>query len=139
MKHLARTAEEIYQALANQLNDLIPEQWETVFLYVEDWNDSSTAYFFYYSAEGTGPVLSHDIPERFDMDPDDFEMKEYELGETGLSLQRVFREGRQEPWTSFTFILEQNGHFKVGYSYEDLTEVDPGEQREAWKATYGIE
>ncbi|MCM3087669.1 antitoxin YezG family protein [Bhargavaea ginsengi] len=136
---MARKTEEIYQALANQLNDLIPEQWEKVFLYVEDWNDSSTAYFFYYPAEGTGPVLSHDTPERFDMDPDDFEIKEYELGETGLSLQRGFREDGQEPWTSFTFILEQNGQFKVDFGYEDLSEVDPGEQREAWKARYGIE
>ena len=135
---MARKAEEIYQALANQLNDLIPEQWEKVFLYVEDWDDSSTAYFFHYPPEGTGPVLSHDIPERFDMDPDDSEMKEYKLGETGLSLQRVFREEGKEPWTSFTFILEESGQFKVDYGYEDLSEVDPREQRDAWKARYGI-
>ncbi|SIT87183.1 immunity protein YezG family protein [Edaphobacillus lindanitolerans] len=136
---ITNRANEIYQQIARSLDELIPEEWDKTLMYMEDWDDSSTVYFFYYPTTGASPVLSHDIPERFHIDEDDFEMKEYELIEVGRSLQKVFEEEGQEPWTSFTFILGKDGQFKIDYAYEDLSDVDPGEQREAWKAKYGID
>jgi hypothetical protein len=130
---------ETFEQIAEGLNDLIPEEWSKVFLYVEGWEDFCTEYFYYYPADGRAPVLSHHIPNHFDLDEEEFEDRESELAEQVLSLQDVFKEQELEPWTSLTFILECNGQFHVEYGYEDLRDVDMVEQREAWKTRYGIE
>ncbi|WP_336511071.1 immunity protein YezG family protein [Bhargavaea massiliensis] len=128
-----------YQEIAETLNDLIPEKWVNVHLYAEGWEGYSTEYFYYKPATGETPVLSYDIPERFTLDEEDFEDKEDKLRKLALSLQQMFIEQGQEPWSNMTFILERNGKFHIEYGYEGMSEVDPGEQREAWKAKYGIE
>ncbi|MCM3087670.1 antitoxin YezG family protein [Bhargavaea ginsengi] len=130
---------EIFQEAAQVINDLIPEEWNKVYLYVEGWEDFSTEYFYYDPADGRAPVLSHQIPTLFDLDEEEFEDREFELAERILDLQDAFKELGQEPWTSLTFILECNGQFHVEYGYENLRDVEMVEQREAWKAKYGIE
>ncbi|SEJ53374.1 Protein of unknown function, DUF600 [Bhargavaea ginsengi] len=130
---------EIFQEIVHGLHDLIPEEWSKVFLYVEGWEDFSTAYFYYDPADGRAPVLSHHIPNHFDLDEEEFGDRESELAEQVLSLQNVFKDQGLQPWTSLTFILECNGQFHVEYEYEDLRDVDMVEQHEAWKARYGIE
>jgi len=129
----------IYQEIASTLNDLIPEEWAKVHLYAEGWEGYSTEYFYYKPATGETPVLSYHIPERFGLDEADFEDREDQLRKLALSLQRIINEQGQEMWSNMTFILEPNGKFHIDYGYEDMSEVDPGEQREAWKAKYGIE
>jgi len=129
----------IYQEIATTINDLIPEKWSKVFLYVEGWEDFSTEYFYYYPEDGGAPLLSYNIPDQFGLDNEEFEDRESELAELVLSLQDVFKEQGQEPWTNLTFILNSDGKFNVEYGYEDLREVNMVEQRDSWKAKYGIE
>jgi uncharacterized protein (TIGR01741 family) len=129
----------IYQEIAETLNDLIPEKWEKVHLYAEGWEGYSTEYFYYKPATGEMAVLSYDIPKRFGLDEEDFENREDKLRKLALTLQQIFLEQGQEPWSNLTFILEHSGKFHIEYGYEDMSEIDPGEQREAWKAKYGIE
>ncbi|KZE37502.1 hypothetical protein AV656_13145 [Bhargavaea cecembensis] len=130
---------EIYQEIAELIDETIPEEWKNVKLYVEGWKGYSTAYFYYYPESSEKPILSYSIPERFAIDKMEFHQQERKIRRTALSLQKAFESDGQEPWTNFTFILNRNGTFHVDYGYEDLTEADPGEQREAWKAKYGID
>ena len=132
-------ANQIYQEIAGIINDLIPEEWDKVYLYAEGWKGYSTEYFYYYPASGGEPILSYSIPERFGLDEEKFEDEEDKLRKLALSLQQIFLEQGQEQWSNMTFILESNGKFHTDFDYVDLTEADPGEQREAWKAKYGIE
>ena len=129
----------IYQEIAATLNDLIPEEWAKVHLYAEGWEGYSTEYFYYEPTSGETPVLSFEIPERFGLDEEDFEDREDQLRKLALSLQQMFIEQGQDPWSNMTFVLEPSGKFYIEYGYEDMSEVDPGKQREAWKAKYGIE
>ncbi|MCW1928114.1 antitoxin YezG family protein [Bhargavaea beijingensis] len=112
---------------------------ENVKLYVEGWEGYSTAYFYYYPESSEKPILSYTIPERFAIDKMEYHQQERKIRRTALSIQKAFESDGQEPWTNLTFILNRDGTFHVDYGYEDLTEADPGEQREAWKAKYGIE
>ncbi|MCW1928970.1 immunity protein YezG family protein [Bhargavaea beijingensis] len=128
-----------YEEIAQQIIEMIPEEWSTVKLYAESWPGYSTVYFYYDPVSNTHPILNLDIPDLFSVDPDDFILQKRQLRRTVLDLQQMFSEQEMETWTNFTFILNHDGTFKAEYGYEDLTELDPGEKREAWKAKYRIE
>ncbi len=52
----------------------------------------------------------------------------------------MFKNQKQEKWTSLTFILENTGEFNIEYNYEDISEQDSYEQRIIWKYKHlGIE
>ncbi|KZE37503.1 hypothetical protein AV656_13150 [Bhargavaea cecembensis] len=127
-----------YEEIAQQIIEMIPEEWSTVKLYAESWPGYSTVYFYYDPAGNTLPILNLDIPDLFSVDPDDFILQKRQLRRTVLALQQLFSEQDMETWTNFTLILNHDGTFKAEYGYEDLTELDPGEKREAWKVKYGI-
>ncbi|WP_213421786.1 immunity protein YezG family protein [Bhargavaea massiliensis] len=135
------TAEQIdkhYEEIAHQINCMIPEEWTTVKLYAESWPGYSTVYFYYDPVSNTQPILNLDIPDLFSVDPDDTILQKRQLRRTVLALQQLFSEQEMETWTNFTLILNHDGAFQAEYGYEDLTELDPGEKREAWKVKYGI-
>ena len=135
------TAEQIdkhYEEIAHQISTMIPEEWTTVKLYAESWPGYSTVYFYYDPVSNTQPILNLDIPDLFSVDPDDTILQKRQLRRTVLALQQLFSEQELETWTNFTFILNHDGTFQAEYGYEDLTELDPGEKREAWKVKYGI-
>ena len=135
----AEQFDKCYKEIAHQINTMIPEEWATAKLYAESWPGYFTVYFYYDPESTNRPILNLDIPDLFSVDSDDFHLQKRQLRRTILALQQLFTEQEMETWTSFAMILNQDGTFQAEYGYEDLTELDPGEKREAWKAKYGIE
>lgn len=121
------------------MSTMIPEEWATAKLYAESWPGYFTVYFYYDPVSTNRPILNLDLPDLYSVDPDEFLLQKRRLRRTVLALQQLFGEEKMETWTNFTFILNHDGMFQAEYGYEDLTELDPGEKREAWKAKYGIE
>ena len=56
---------EIYGKIANKVNDIIPDEWEKVWLYGEVLDDSSEVYFYFYSITRKKIIYSHDIPNEY--------------------------------------------------------------------------
>ena len=44
--------ENLYRKIANQLNNIIPEKWNKIFLYSEITQWDNRTYFYYYTKEG---------------------------------------------------------------------------------------
>ena len=59
---------QLYQELAVKLNEMIPDQWTTIYLYGEVLSDSRTAYFYYNRASDGKLIYSHDIPSVYKVD-----------------------------------------------------------------------
>ena len=53
--------EELYQSIGQQLNTIIPEDWDKVLLYSEVTEWSNRTYFYYYALNKNNPVYSLDI------------------------------------------------------------------------------
>jgi hypothetical protein len=102
----------IYEKIADNLNQTIPEEWDKVYMYGEVNEHMQKAFFYYY-------------PSNSD-----------KLLEIMEELWNEFKNNGQEPWTNFTFVLESNGKFKIDYDYTDLSEASPREQRWIWKYKY---
>ncbi len=56
---------ELYQKIAEHLNEMIPSQWEKIVLYAEILDDSADIYFYFTTPTNGDYLYSHYIPEQF--------------------------------------------------------------------------
>jgi len=125
--------EEVYEKIANRVNEMIPEEWEKVALYAEVSEYASSVYFYYYPTVKDTPIYSLDIVDIFEIDEDEFDKMNMELFEYFEELREEFKRNEQEPWTNLTLMLESDGKFNIEYDYTDLSEADDYEQQIIWE------
>lgn len=125
----------IYQKIAQTINETIPEEWSKVLMYGEISDGTGTAFFFYYNPNSELPIYSHDIPEIYSLNEEEYAKLWYQLLDELKLLSGEFKNNNQEQWTNLTFTLESTGKFKVDYDYEDLSNADDHERRVIWEYT----
>lgn len=55
----------LYQTIAEQINEMIPAEWNKVALYAEILDDSREVYFFFNTKNSEEFIYSHDIPQHY--------------------------------------------------------------------------
>lgn len=119
--------------ICNKINDMIPEEWNKVYIYGEVTEGAGVAAFYYYPQDKDRYVFSADIIDLFDIDENEFSNDEYELLKLFEQLQQEFKNSDQEVWTSVTIYLESTGKFKVDYDYTDLSDADDYNRQIIWE------
>lgn len=119
--------------ICNKVNDMIPEEWNKVYIYGEVTEGAGVVAFYYYPQDKDRYVFSADIIDLFDIDENEFSNDEYELLKLFEQLQQEFKNSDQEVWTSVTIYLESTGKFKVDYDYTDLSDVDDYNRQIIWE------
>jgi|SRR5690606_37536263 uncharacterized protein (TIGR01741 family) len=127
---------EIYGKIADTLNDTIPEEWDKIYMYGEIGEGVREAFFYYYPSESNEPVYSHKIPEIFDISEDEYDKLWYQLLDNLTELWNEFKNNGQETWTNLTFVLDNEGRFKIEYDYTDLSDADDIERQIIWEYKY---
>ncbi|KZE43890.1 immunity protein YezG family protein [Rossellomorea marisflavi] len=114
--------ERIYQKIAIQLNNIIPEPWEKVLVYseVDEYSDSTV--FFYYPKNKQEPIYSLDIEDMEGVDEDETDSQLNFLDSIFRELWEEFKNNNQEPWTNLTFELYSTGKFDIEFDYTLLEE-----------------
>ncbi|PLR81667.1 cytoplasmic protein [Bacillus canaveralius] len=128
--------EQLYQQIANTLVNMIPEEWNKIYLYAELREGYKKVFFYYYPESGVEPIYSLDITEKFVVNENEFDELENDLYGFFSELQEEFKIQEQEQWTNLTFILDNTGQMKINYGYEDLSQIGPVEKQERWEAEY---
>ena len=130
--------ESVYQKIAIQLNNIIPEPWEKVMVYseVDEYSDSTV--FFYYSKEKKEPIYSLNIEDMKGIDEDETDRQLNILDNIFRELWEEFKENKQEPWTNVTFELYSTGKFNIEFDYTILEEDNYNhyERLIIWKYKY---
>jgi uncharacterized protein (TIGR01741 family) len=126
----------IYQKIAHTIIETIPEKWSKVFVYGEITEDVRTAFFYYYPANVSTPIYSHDIPNIFAIEKGDYKKLWRQLLDNLEELWREFKNNGQDPWTNLTLIFDNQGNVKIDYDYEDLSDADDHERRIIWEYKY---
>ncbi|WP_406621453.1 antitoxin YezG family protein [Bacillus atrophaeus] len=124
---------ELYQKIAEQINEIIPSEWEKVALYAEILDDSSEVYFFFTTPQNQEYIYSHshDIPEHFNVNEDIYDELLYELHDYFEELRNEFKTNNEDLWTNLTLHLERSGKFSIEYDYTDVIASDlNGTQRQ---------
>jgi len=131
---------ELYQQIAEMVNDIIPEEWSKVYVYAEVQEDVSKVDFHYYPEGKENPVYVLEISDLFEIDEDYLDNLRNKLSDCFEELWNEFVRNNEDVWTNSTFILDRTGEFKIDYVYEDLSKVDDFERQVIWRFKYlGIE
>ncbi len=125
--------EELFEKIANKANEMIPEDWDKLFMYAEVSEGASEVFFYYYPKGKNTPIYSLDVVDVFEINEDEFDEMSMELNDYFEELREEFKKNKQEPWTNLTLTLESNGKFNIDYDYTDLSEADSYEQHIVWR------
>lgn len=126
---------EIYGEIANKVNDIIPDEWEKVWLYGEVLDDSSEVYFYFYSITRKKIIYSHDIPNEYKVNNSMYEDLLFELVDIIQELNLEYKENNESVWTNLTFLLDNTGKFNIKYNYDDIikSKFTAGERQIIWE------
>ncbi|MFC4076162.1 immunity protein YezG family protein [Salinithrix halophila] len=125
-----------YQQIAQLAHDMIPEEWERVYICGEMEEGGETIFFYYVPKGGRDSIYSLDIAGLFQIDEDEYEGMEDQLFQTMEDLWNEFKYSKQEPWSTFTMTFDKSGKFDVKHGYEDLSKSGPFQRLLAFKYKY---
>ena len=135
----------IYSKIQTQLFYMIPEKWNKICMYasvIERVNYLETGeMFFYYYPTGIlkkNPINVYEIPNKFNIDENDYMKLVDKLYSTISELREVFKASTEEKmWTNLTITIEDL-KFNVEYSYEDLlgSKYTSYDRHIIWKCKY---
>ncbi|MFD1395305.1 immunity protein YezG family protein [Kroppenstedtia eburnea] len=127
----------MYQQIARTVIDMIPEEWDKVYLYGEVEEERQASFFFYYPVASKEPVYSLDIPELYEVDEEKFDQLKDQLYEHIETLWNEYKQSGEELWSTLNMIMERD-KFKIEFGYEDLSapETDYYERSLAWEYNY---
>lgn len=120
MKMETTKMEQLYQKIAEKINDMIPSEWMRVTLYAEILDDSREVYFFFNTHEDEEYIYSHDIPEHFQVSNRIYKNMLLDLQDLFDELRDEFKKQSSDIWTNLTLNLDRNGEFSIDYDYEDV-------------------
>lgn len=126
---------EHYGIIADKLNEMIPCEWDNVYMYGEVLEDSREVYFYFKPAGEDGFVYGHDIPDTYGVDEDANDDALFELMDIVADLHNEFASSGDAAWTSITFSLDNAGKFKADFCYEDVlnSPFSSGERQIIWE------
>ena len=151
MLNHTKKIKEIYEDIQKKLFYMIPEKWESLYLYssvIDLGNNEKTGeLFFYYIHKGIfrkNPVNVYEIPTKFNIEENQYlQLVEILYNEIKMLREEFKKSETGKLWTNITISI-QDMKFKVEYRYDDLLNdiFDSYERHVIWRYKYlgiGIE
>ena len=110
---------EMYQEIANKINEMIPAEWEQVYTkaYIDD---EGGEVLFYYTKPGDNDLHYYtNIPRDYNVSEKIFSDLWDDLFGLFDKLRESFKGDNQEPWTSCEFDFTNKGKLNVAFAYID--------------------
>lgn len=151
MLNHTKKIKEIYEDIQKKLFYMIPEKWESLYLYssvIDLGNNEKTGeLFFYYIPKGIfrkNPVNVYEIPTKFNIEENQYlQLVEILYNEIKMLREEFKKSETGKLWTNITISI-QDMKFKLEYRYDDLLNdiFDSYERHVIWRYKYlgiGIE
>ena len=145
MLNHTKQIKEMYEEIQRKLLYLIPEKWESIYLYssvIEDGKKEPTGeLFFYYIPKGIfrkNPVNVYEVPSKFNIDENQYLELAQKLYDDIKQLREEFKRTTPgEMWSNLTISIT-NMKFRAEYSYEDLVNnaFNSYERHVIWRYKY---
>ena len=116
-----------YNEIANEINGMIPVEWEKVYViaYVDDGGGQV---IFYYTKPGNDELYYYSsIVEDYNVLEEVFDDLWMELYRSFKKLRNIFKEESLEPWTSCEFDFTKDGKLNVSFDYIDWANSEFGQ------------
>lgn len=134
----------LYEDIQKKLFYLIPEKWESIFLYSSiidvPFKKPIGEMYFYYFPKGIikkKPVNAYEIPAIFNIDEDKYSELINSLYNTIKLLREIAIKKERKVWSNITVSIEKF-QFKIEFGYEDLnkSKYTPYERHVIWRYNY---
>lgn len=133
---------ELYTKIQSQLGILIPEKWESIYLYAgintqlkeeQTWE----LYFYYFPKKvlKRNPINVYEIPSNFNIEEKEYLQRVQNLCDTIKLLYKEYKNNNQKLWKNITIIM-QSDKFIVHYSYKNQKNYSNNENHIIWKYKY---
>ncbi len=116
----------LYVEIQNKLFYMIPEKWESIYLYASVIDGSEKEYrgemFFYYFPKGIlkkNPVNVYEIPNRFNLKEEDYLKLADNLYYTIQELRQEFKRMGEKLWSNLTLSIV-DAKLNIEYHYDNL-------------------
>lgn len=135
---------DIYSEIQRKLFYIIPEKWESIFLYasVIDMPNKRQGgeMYFYYFPKGIlkkKAVNCYEIPNAFNIDEDEYSKLIADLYNEIKKLRQISIINKKKIWSNITISIE-NYQFKIEYDYQNLnhSDFDSYERHIIWRYQY---
>lgn len=127
-----RNLTKYYSDIANQLDDMIPVEWNKIIMYAEENGMSTIASFYFYTKQDNKIHYSSNIPEDFSVSRDIYKQLLRELWGSIEGLWNEFKKADEKTWYTLTFTLESDWRFNAEFGYELNEEIGDFERRILW-------
>ncbi|MBG9912801.1 hypothetical protein ABD83_15445 [Bacillus xiamenensis] len=130
-----------YKKIAETIDEMIPCDWDKVWMYAEILDDSAGINFYFTEPNNKERIYGHDIPERYSVSDSVYDHLLVELSEALEELKKEYIKNSLGAWTTATLELERSGKFSIDYGYEDVYSlgIDHIQRRAVWKyETFGF-
>ncbi|HCF2456960.1 TPA: DUF600 family protein [Pseudomonas aeruginosa] len=119
---MTREIEALYPQIGQAAVDAVPGNFKKLWAIAEMLDDVSGTEIFYQAENGEIYHIYDNIDE---------------LDELLFKLRKVFAGTGNEPWSSVTLTVDQDGKFSLEYGYEDVSDIGlAGERRDKWLAEH---
>lgn len=140
------TEKKIYKEIQKRLFSIIPEKWDSIFLYasvIDIANNHITGemYFYYFPKSlitiKKKPINCYEVPSAFNIDETEYANLISELYNLIKTLRQVYIKKYNKRWSNLTISI-QNSKFKIEYDYENLNKsmFDSYERHIIWRYIY---
>ena len=116
----------IYTGIQHQLNNLIPEKWESIYLYasvIKYLNNLETwEMYFYYIPKGLikkNPVCVYEVPNKFNVDEEEYLELVDNLCNTIRTLNKQYKLDYEKDWSNMVITIK-DAQFLVEYNDANL-------------------
>ncbi|MBL0389183.1 antitoxin YezG family protein [Tumebacillus sp. ITR2] len=127
---------DLYQTIAEKLNEIVPGEWCKIVLCAEIIpNDSSEVYFYFDTPQNPEFVYSHYIPQIYGVSNRIYKDLLIEMHKLFEELQREFQQHNNDVWYGLTLVLESTGKFKIEYDYDNplISELNSSQRQYVWQ------
>lgn len=116
----------LYTKIAQQVNDMIPVEWDN-FYFNGEVKEKDGGVFFFFTPKGENQyVFSHYIPKFYSVDKRTYNKELHKLFELTGNLQQIFIDNDQEPWFSVTLIVKDESKLNVYFDYTNWLDSEFG-------------
>ena len=144
MKKTRNTIKSIYSEIRELLFKMIPEKWDSIYLYasvIEDEHscENGEMFFFYYpkSIIKRNPINVFEVPSRFNINEQEYMKLAVKLYDLIKKLRHKCQEIDNILWSNITISIE-NVEFLAEYNMDDLmnSPYTAEDRRNIWKYKY---
>ncbi|APT49680.1 MULTISPECIES: TIGR01741 family protein [Bacillus] len=133
--------EENYKEIAEIINEMIPVEWDKVWMYAEIVDDSSEVNFYFCNPGSEELIYGHNIPEKYSVSNSIYKELLLKLLHSFEDLKKEYVKSGFGDWSTAILKMEQPGKLSIEYGYEDIYSLGiDGDQRIAvWEyETFGF-